>query len=214
LPAETRERTSATSTCYQGAVFSPLPGRPPTFAFDPQLELLGPNGLTERLIRAGQAVYANIGAANNPQFAPGYIHFNERYAQEVRRFPSVRAQKLVADGRLRVVPRQDRFRYTEFIYLYPSFGSPEIKDLPRFVHDVTHPDVVRLCMAHVRDFAVRHARMKGLFLRGESGGATFGPHSLVGFRRYMADLLGAGNAHLLAARWQLLKACRRTRRSM
>lgn len=206
FPRYYNARGAATSLAYQGAVFSPIPdpgsvrdpveGSTPTF--DAQLELETYVGLANR---AGLAFYANVGMANVPWLMTGYLEFNKRYSQETRlNTPSQPGAQLVSQAHWQISPGpMGRARYVATDPYPTTFPLPILKTYPHFLYDPTHPEVVRLCMAHVRDFARRHIGVKGLFLRGEGAAKSFAPHNVAGFQRYMEALLG--NPSLLLGRW-------------
>jgi len=210
----------ATSYCFQGAVFSPEPvdplaGKWSFYDFE-RLTLIA-----QIADAHGLSMYYNIGAANHHLSYTGTIWFNHRYSLEERVGKPIWGSDLIERNLWAIASNRCRHvSVPEAVLAVPQF-TPVSR--PHFVYDPSHPDVVRLCMAHVRDFVSRFPTAKGFFLRGEGGIAhapkssdgaritsanfdlfapitNFAPHLVEGFRAYMSQLLG-GSVQDLRARW-------------
>ena len=151
---------AATSIVHQNTVFSPEPvpielGR--LAAFHPCEEFVA---YAQAAAAESLHAYFNIGMANNDWAWVGYLAFNEWYAMEVR----TRADQLESGPKpigaymptsmWHIGATRGRFISAAGVSV-PTPGIYDQLPWPHFVFDPTHPDVVELCNAHVRDFVRR-----------------------------------------------------------
>lgn len=215
----------ATSAVLQAAVFSPEPE-----GSDPHGQAGGIgihdfaaiDDLSEVAGAAGMSLYHNIGVANVAWARTGYLDFNRRYSLEVRTSKPPDGGNLLLRGQWVIAPRRVRFIAIDQHVVASPFQITRI--WPHFVFDPTHPEVVALCMRHVRAFVQRFTTAKGFFLVGENlythaaepsserithenfdrraPRTNFAPYLVAGFAEYMRSVVG-GDELALAARWAI-----------